>query len=199
LRKTKITILLVLVLTLTTIIIGCGSKKPSINVYNWGDYIDKNVIKDFQNEFGRANPVMAETLEDLSDAMLAKDEVRANRIFDAMPNISIDYALMEKSGRVNVIPGNFLWDDLGAWDSLYRTFPQDNSGNVSYGEPVLIDCKNSIVYNAPGQKQMAVAAVGLQNIIVVVQDDAVLIMPADQAQDVRKAVIALRDRGAGQL
>lgn len=156
-------------------------------------------LSTFQNEFGRANPVMAETLEDLSDAMLAKDEVRANRIFDAMPNISIDYALMEKSGRVNVIPGNFLWDDLGAWDSLYRTFPQDNSGNVSYGEPVLIDCKNSIVYNAPGQKQMAVAAVGLQNIIVVVQDDAVLIMPADQAQDVRKAVIALRDRGAGQL
>ncbi|NLO32034.1 MAG: hypothetical protein GX117_01570, partial [Candidatus Hydrogenedentes bacterium] len=129
----------------------------------------------------------------------ANDQGRAKKIFDAMPNISIDYALMEKSGRVNVIPGNFLWDDLGAWDALYRTFPQDNQGNVSYGEPVLLDCRNSIVYNAPGQKKMAVAAVGLEDFIVVVNDDAVLIVPKDKAQDVRKAVIALRDRNAEQL
>lgn len=156
-------------------------------------------LSTFQNEFGRANPVMAETLEDLTDAMMANDDTRANRIFDAMPNISIDYALMEKSGRVNVIPGNFLWDDLGAWDNLYRTFPQDNNGNVTYGEPVLIDCKDSVVYNAPGQKKMAVAAVGIEDIIVVVSEDAVLVMPKDRAQDVRKAVITLRDRGAAQL
>ncbi len=156
-------------------------------------------LSTFQNEFGRANPVMAETLEDLTDAMMAKDENRANRIFDAMPNISIDYALMEKSGRVNVIPGNFLWDDLGAWDSLYRTFPLDNNGNVSYGEPVLIDCKNCVVYNGPGQKKMAVATVGLEDIIVVISDDGVLVLPKERAQDVRKAVITLRDRGATQL
>ncbi len=167
--------------------------------YYWNSGMFFWRLSTFQNEFGRANPVMAETLEDLTDALMANDDVRAKKIFDAMPNISIDYALMEKSGRVNVIPGNFLWDDLGAWDALYRTFPQDNSGNVSYGEPVLLDCHNSIVYNAPGQKKIAVAAVGLEDIIVVVNDDAVLVMPKDKAQDVRKAVIALRDRNAEQL
>lgn len=156
-------------------------------------------LSTFQNEFGRANPVLAETLEDLTDALMEKDAIRANRIFDAMPNISIDYALMEKSGHVQVVPGNFIWDDLGAWDALYRTFPQDNNGNVSFGEPVVIDCKNSVVYNAPGQRRMAVAAIGLEDIIVVVNDDAVLVMPKERSQDVRKAVITLRDRGAAQL
>lgn len=167
--------------------------------YYWNSGMFFWRLSTFQNEFGRANPVMAETLEDLTDALMADDDTRAKKIFDAMPNISIDYALMEKSGRVNVIPGNFLWDDLGAWDALYRTFPLDNNGNVSFGEPVLLDCHNSIVYNAPGQKKMAVAAVGLEDIIVVVNDDAVLIMPKDKAQDVRKAVITLRDRNATQL
>lgn len=167
--------------------------------YYWNSGMFFWRLSTFQNEFGRANPVLAETLEDLTDAMLAKDDDRANRIFDAMPNISIDYALMERSGKVNVIPGNFLWDDLGAWDSLYRTFPKDNNGNVSFGGPVVIDCYDSIVYNAPGQKKMAVATVGLDDIIVVVSDDAVLVMPKDRVQDVRKAVIALRDKGASQL
>ncbi len=156
-------------------------------------------LSTFQDEFGRANPVLAETLEDLTDAIMAKDERRAEAIFDAMPNTSIDYALMEKSGRITVIPGNFLWDDLGAWDSLARTFPQDADGNVSYGEPIMIDCNSSIVYNAPGQKKIAVAAVGLEDMVVVVNDDAVLIMPKDRVQDVRKVVIALRDRGASQV
>lgn len=156
-------------------------------------------LSTFQKEFGQANPVLAETLEDLSDAIMAKDERRAKAIFDAMPNISIDCALMEKSGSITMVRGNFLWDDLGSWDALSRTFPPDGNGNVSYGEPILIDCDSSIVYNATGQEKIAVAAVGLKDMVVVVNDDAVLILPKDRAQDVRKVVITLRDRGAAQL
>ncbi len=156
-------------------------------------------LSTFQNEFGHANPVLAETLEDLTDAIMAHDERRAQAIFDAMPSISIDYALMEKSGEVSVIPGKFIWDDLGSWDALSRTFPPDGNGNVTFGEPVLIDCESSIVYNAPGQKKMAVAAVGLKDMVVVVNDDAVLILPKSRAQDVRKVVITMHDRGATQV
>jgi mannose-1-phosphate guanylyltransferase len=153
----------------------------------------------FQKEFGQANPIMAETLEDMTDAIMANDEKRAKAIFDAMPSISIDYALMEKSGRISVIPGNFIWDDLGSWDTLEQTFPADGSGNVTYGDPVLIDCSSTVVYNAPGGKKMAVAAVGLKDMVVVVNDDAVLIVPKDRAQDVRKVVVTLRERGASQI
>ena len=96
-----------------------------------------------------------------------------------------------------MIPGNFVWDDLGSWDSLERTFPKDKDGNVSYGAPVLIDTAESIVYNNSGK--MAVGVVGMKDVVVVVNDDAVLVIPKDKAQDVRKVVIALRDRGAKQL
>lgn len=183
-------------------------EKPSVSVasqyistghYYWNSGMFFWRLSSFQNEFGRANPVLATTLEDLTDAMMANDYNRAERVFDAMPNISIDYALMEKAGRVDVIPGNFLWDDMGSWDALYRTFQLDNSGNVAYGEPVLVDCNNTIVYNAAGQRKIAVAAVGLDDMIVVVNDDAVLIIPKSQAQHVRKAVSALRESGATQL
>lgn len=156
-------------------------------------------LSSFQNEFGRANPVLAETLEDLTDAIMADDQHRAEMIFNAMPNISIDYALMEKSDQIAVIPGKFLWEDLGSWDALSRTFPQDTNNNVSYGDPVLIDCTSSIVYNAPGQKKIAVAAMGLKDMVVVVNDDAVLIVPRSMAQDMRKVTVALRDRGATQV
>ena len=156
-------------------------------------------LSTFQNEFNRANPILAETLEDLSDAIMADDECRAAAIVDAMPNISIDNALMEKSDRITVIPGNFLWDDLGAWDALSRTFPQDEEGNVSYGDPVLLDCSGTIVYNAAGAEKVAVAAVGLEDMLVVVSKDAVLVMPKNRAQEVRSVVRALRDRGASQV
>ncbi len=156
-------------------------------------------LSTFQNEFGRANPILAETLEDLTDAIMANDERRAQRIFDTMPDLSIDYALMEKSDRISVIPGNFLWDDLGNWQVIQRTFPPDNQGNVTFGNPIVLDCQSSIVYNSPGQSKVAVAAVGLKDMVVVVDDDAVLIMPKDRTQDVRDVVAEMRARSASQL
>lgn len=156
-------------------------------------------LSTFQNEFGRANPVMAQTLEDLTDALMDQNPERAAQIFKALPNISIDYALMEKAAHVMVIPGKFVWDDLGSWDVLDRTIPRDNSGNVQVGEPILIDCQNCIVYNASGQKQIAVGAVGLKDMIVVVSNDSLLIIPKNRAQEVRKVVVALRDKDAEQI
>lgn len=156
-------------------------------------------LSTFQNEFGRANPILAETLEDLTDAIMAEDERRVQRIFDTMPDISIDYALMEKSDRISVIPGNFLWDDLGSWEVIQRTFPPDNQGNVTLGNPIVLDCQSSIIYNSAGQNKVAVAAVGLKDMVVVVDDDAVLIMPKDRTQDVRDVVAEMRARSASQL
>ena len=156
-------------------------------------------LSSFQNEFGKANPVMAETLEDLTDALLENSPERAAKIFDALPNISIDYALMEKAKHVYVVPGKFVWDDLGSWDSIERTFPMDSAGNVTVGEPVLIDTNNSIVYNACGADKMAVGVVGMDDVVVIVNQDAVLVIPKSRAQEVKKLVLALKDRGAKQI
>ena len=156
-------------------------------------------LSSFQNEFGKANPVMAETLEDLTDALLENSPERAAKIFDALPNISIDYALMEKAKHVFVVPGKFVWDDLGSWDSIERTFPMDASGNVTVGDPVLIDTNNSLIYNACGADKMAVSVLGMDDIVVIVNQDAVLVIPKSRAQEVKKLVLTLKDRGAKQI
>jgi mannose-1-phosphate guanylyltransferase len=88
---------------------------------------------------------------------------------------------------------------VGAWDALARTLPADGRGNVTLGEPVLVESEDCIVYNAPGAERMAVAVVGCKDLIVVTTEDGVLVVPKDRAQDVKKAVAALKERGSTQL
>jgi len=127
------------------------------------------------------------------------DQHQVESIFSALPDVSIDYALMEGARRVLVAPGRFFWEDLGAWNILDQTLPQDSMGNTIVGEPVLVDCENCIVYNAPGAENRAVAMVGVNDLIVVVSDDAILVVPKSRAQDVKAAVKVLKERGARQL
>lgn len=167
--------------------------------YYWNSGMFFWRLSTFQSEFGVADPVLAETLEDVTDALMAQDDARANSVFNAMPNIAIEYALMEKSRRITVIPGNFLWDDISSWCDLDRTFQHDDNDNVTYGDPVSIDSNGNIIYNGPGQKKVAVAVVGVKDMIVVVNDDAVLVVPKDKAQNVRQAVAMLRKSNADQV
>jgi mannose-1-phosphate guanylyltransferase len=92
--------------------------------------------------------------------------------------------------------GDFPWDDIGSWDSLGRVLPKDDHGNVTSGEPILIDVENSIVYNDPGAEEMAVSVIGVKDILVVVSRDGVLVVPKSRCQDVRSVVEELRDRGS---
>jgi mannose-1-phosphate guanylyltransferase len=106
------------------------------------------------------------------------------------PAISIDYGVMEKlgPGEVLVVPGEFGWNDVGSWSALGEISAPDENGNVILGETVTVDAQNNIFYAAPGR---LVSAVGVRDLVVVVTDDAVLVMPRDRAQDVREVVRAL--------
>ncbi len=98
-----------------------------------------------------------------------------------------------------VARGRFAWDDLGAWDALERSLAADGRGNVLVGDPVVIDCQNSIVVNGPGAPRMAVAVLGVRDLVVVVSEDGVLVVPKGQAQRVKEVVEELRRRQATQL
>jgi mannose-1-phosphate guanylyltransferase len=156
-------------------------------------------ISSFLAEFEHANPVFADAMLDLVGAMSDDRQADAERVFAELPDISIDYALLENARDVYVAPGRFQWDDVGAWDALARTLPADGRGNVTLGEPVLVESEDCIVYNAPGAERMAVAVVGCKDLIVVTTEDGVLVVPKDRAQDVKKAVAALKERGSTQL
>ncbi len=148
----------------------------------------------FLAELDAKRPSLSQAVRDMAQAIRDGDTERTRAIFEALENISIDYALMEHAKRVIMARAEFAWDDVGAWPALDRTYPKDDRQNVTVGNPVLIDTENTIVYNDRGDG-VAVGVVGIEDLIVVVTDDAVLVIPKDRAQDVKDIVTELKERG----
>ncbi len=113
-------------------------------------------------------------------------------LFLSMPNISIDYGLMERAHNVAVVPSAFDWDDVGSWDALPRTRGVDDDGNVEIGACSLIDTQDSIVVNHTDNDNMMVAVVGMQDVVVVTTKDGILVCPKDRVQEVKRAVSDIR-------
>lgn len=115
-------------------------------------------------------------------------------LFSTFPSVSIDVGLMEKADNVAVGSALFKWDDIGSWDSLERTRIPDNQGNITVGDLSVIDTTNSIIINESKGK-IITAALGLDNIVIVVTDDAVMVCPKDRVQEVKKNVEQIRSFG----
>lgn len=107
-----------------------------------------------------------------------------DKAFLASPADSIDYAVMEKTERSAVVPLDTVWSDLGAWSSLWDISPKDDAGNVIQGDVVVRDSRNVLIIS----KSRCVAAVGVEDLIVVETADAVLVAGKDKAQDVKEIV-----------
>ncbi|VAW40842.1 Mannose-1-phosphate guanylyltransferase / Mannose-6-phosphate isomerase [hydrothermal vent metagenome] len=106
------------------------------------------------------------------------------------PNDSIDYALMEKTGRAAVVKADMGWSDIGSWLALWRASVKDEQGNVVAGDVILEDVKNSLIHSDGS----LVAAVGLRDTMVVETADAVLVAPLSRSQEVKKIVNKLKQR-----
>lgn len=156
-------------------------------------------ISTLLDELRVAAPVMADAVLTIAAALKANDEGTVRATFESLDTVSIDYALMEKANRVLAIRANMDWDDVGVWDSLDRMFPRDTGGNVVYGDPVLFDTRDCIVFNDPGAEAMAVGIIGVEGLAVIVTGDAILVVPKDRAQDVKKIVGELKKRNAPQI
>ncbi|MCR4430907.1 MAG: sugar phosphate nucleotidyltransferase [Tepidanaerobacteraceae bacterium] len=124
-----------------------------------------------------------------------KEREMIENIYPSLQDISIDYGIMERAEDVVVIPGDFGWNDVGSWDSLGSVFPPDENGNIARGDYVDIETRNSIIYS----NGRLVAAVGLEEMIVVETSDALLVCPKKKAQDVKKVVEQLKKMGREEL
>ena len=111
-------------------------------------------------------------------------------------DISIDFAVMERSDNLAVVPFRAGWSDLGDWDALWRESPSDATGMVTAGPTTAIECRNTLL-RAEAHNQELVG-IGLDNIIAVAMPDAVLVADKSRAQDVKGAVMALRQKQAIQ-
>src|SRR5690606_7603892 len=118
--------------------------------------------------------------------------VRLAAGFAAAPKISFDYAVMEKTRRAAVLPVDFVWSDLGAWDAVWAAGAQDDSSNAVSGSTVLIDTARAVVRAAPG---VAVATIGVRDLAVIAEPDAVLVCSLDNAQGVKAVVERIKFQG----
>ncbi|SLN53675.1 Alginate biosynthesis protein AlgA [Roseivivax jejudonensis] len=116
--------------------------------------------------------------------------------WDAAPDISIDYAVMEKAEDLHVVPYDGDWSDLGGWDAVWRASEMDDDGNAAGEGATAIDCRNTLLRS--DSERLELVGIGLDDMIAVAMKDAVLVAPKSRAQDVKKAVSALREKEAAQ-
>jgi mannose-1-phosphate guanylyltransferase len=113
------------------------------------------------------------------------------RPYAQLQNEAVDYAVLEKTDRLWLVPAGFDWLDVGSWSELLEMLPTDENGNSIDGESAVIDTSGSLL-SAPGK---LVAAIGIENLIVVDTEQALLVLPRSRAQDVKKIVELLRSTG----
>lgn len=158
--------------------------------WNSGMFIWKasTILKNFEIYL----PEVYACLVKMGEAMNTEKETEIiSEIYPTIPSISIDYGIMEKSADVKVICAEFGWNDVGSWDMLGALREEDENGNVLFGKNLAIDTKNCVSYST----NRLIATVGVENLIVVETEDAILVCNKDCAQDVKKIVDQLRDDG----
>jgi mannose-1-phosphate guanylyltransferase len=150
-------------------------------------------LQDFRSELESHCPEMLAPLDEwvasgASPAALPK-------AYGRLPKQSIDYALMEKSERVAVVPAKFRWSDVGSWPAVVEFHEADASGNVVIGDAILMESTNCAIFGG----QRLIAGSGLADLIVVDEPDALLICRKDRAQDVKLIVDKLKELGREDL
>ena len=146
----------------------------------------------FLDELSHFAPEMvAACRQSIEAATFDKDFIRPDpSAFRSSPADSIDYAVMEHTDNASVVPLDAGWSDVGSWAALHEVSATDTEGNCVTGDVVAHNCKGS--YISAGSR--LVAAVGLQDMVVVEDKDAVLVVPKDRSQDVKSIVDHLKER-----
>lgn len=134
-------------------------------------------------------------LSELAPAIyaLSKDSLNETHSrFSAMPDISFDYAILEKSPEILVCPLPVSWSDVGSWDSVYEVMKKDRNQNVKFGNVLDIDTKNSLIF---GGKRL-ISTIGLEDMLIVETDDATFISKKGESQKVKEIVQELQKMGS---
>ncbi|MGJ0323153.1 mannose-1-phosphate guanylyltransferase/mannose-6-phosphate isomerase [Aliarcobacter cryaerophilus] len=141
-------------------------------------------LKNYSPEIYETSKIAFENANNTNDLIRIKHEDMAN-----IPEDSIDYAVMEKSNIVKVIPSNISWSDVGSFDSLYEELPRDENNNTINDNHISIDSKNNLVYGV----ERKIATVDIEDLIIIDSGDALLISKKGSSQKVKKVVEKLKE------
>ncbi|MDZ7877815.1 MAG: mannose-1-phosphate guanylyltransferase [Saprospiraceae bacterium] len=124
----------------------------------------------------------------------AGEQKFVNEFYPKTPNISVDFAIMEKANNVYTIPGTFTWSDLGAWNALYGESTKDDAGNVLLGEQILASDLTNCLVRVDNPEKLVVLR-GLDDFIVVDDGNALLIYPKAKEQEIKQVTELLKKTG----
>ena len=143
----------------------------------------------YLEELDRFRPdILAAVRTAFDQAARDGDFIRLDKdAFSASPSDSIDYAVMEKTDRAMVLPVDIGWNDVGSWSALWDVSEQDKDGNAHHGDVIAIDTRNSYAY-----ARRLVTLVGVDDLVVVETDDAILVARKDKVQQVKDVVARLK-------
>ena len=128
-----------------------------------------------------------------TQALAEKNQaVAAAEVYASMPDLSIDYGLLELADNVAVVPVDMGWSDLGSWESIYQQRCKDEQGNMLEGDVLAIDSQDNLLWSEHG----LVATLGVANLAVVQTRDATLICPRERVQDLKQLVAAVKESHA---
>ncbi len=162
--------------------------------WNSGMFIAKASV--MLKEIGEHLPRTYELLMEIRASLGRGDEQRIiGEAYGKMEAVSIDYGVIEKSRNVLMVEGNFGWDDVGCWPSAAQCWPHDGEKNACIGEVVNLDSSGCIVHSP----KKPVALLGVEDLIIVEEDDVLLVCKKERSQDVRRLVEILRARGYDDL
>ena len=157
--------------------------------YLWNGGIFVWRVATIREALSRYLPETARELREIAAA--SGDAARVAAAYARMPEQSIDYGVLEKADNVAVVAGEFGWDDIGSWSALLRLGPADASGNVVRGRVLALSSRGNLV---AGDKRL-VALVGVEDLVVIDTEDAVLVCSASRVQDVKQIIDELERRG----
>jgi len=157
--------------------------------YTWNASIFMATGETWLDEFRKHAPELLAAFEKKSTAGKdLADPINIREIYESIEADSIDYALLEKSKNVAVLPVEMEWSDLGSWESIYQVSEKDAQGNVLRGNVISHDTHNSLIFSS----KKLVTSIGVDNLIIVETDDALLVCDMSRSQDVKKLVETLK-------
>jgi mannose-1-phosphate guanylyltransferase/mannose-6-phosphate isomerase len=154
------------------------------HLWNAGIFVFRGAT--FLAVLARLQPDLARGLEEIAAA-----PYRVGEIYPRLPADSIDYAVMEKLDDLSTLPLDCGWSDLGSWSALDEVLPRDGAGNSGRGDTLAVDASGNLLFADSG----LIAVLGVKDLVVVRTGDAVLVMPKERAQEVRRIVAELAAGG----
>ena len=168
---------------LATTFVESGDFLWNAGIFIWSSSAIKNAFKQYV-------PEMYALFKEASKSYFTSNEQKTIlHIYEQCRSVSIDYAVMEKASNAFVIPADFVWSDLGTWNSLYENSPKDEHNNVIQGKQIMVyDSKNSIIASNIKNGNKLIVVKGIENLIIVDTPDVLMVCDKSREQEVKQMV-----------